>query len=652
MVRRKQKRKAHWNTFLASVLSGALAVTTCVTVPVTSQAAGTGNTELQNPRVVMNYCDTVYFGSYWQEDTNGDGKVDQTDEKQKIRWRILWQNEDGTDAYVMADKVLDCKKYNEEYTDVTWETSPLREWLNNDFYNTAFSLAEKDAIIEQTLKNEDNEKYGTVGGNDTTDKVYLSSLSDMKNLAYGFSDDYFFQDQARIGKATSYAKAQGVNTNGEMGSWWWLRSPGDRTLHASFVSDHGYVGTDGAIVDHNFGGVRPALHLNLSSSLVQKGERLPVFLKSAEWDVVELGTWDESPISWRVLSVNGNDVFLLSDQILTYKEYNVEDKSITWADSTLRTWLNGNFYSSAFTDAEQKGIVETTYENADNPWYGTEGGNDTKDKVTLLSLTDIVNVDYGFSTDYYCGHPSRIACSESGYGENGWGSSWWLRSPGYRTDHASGVSDYGIVYPFGNIVYNYHEGVRPALHFNLSSFPLTKKGTVTAEAGVKLVNSDEQGGSDIPGGSDTSGNTNTPISSDDEKDTGNTTEKSNGGQSSTTEQSNGQATTTEKQNGDEKQTTEKPSVTTETKTAKKDNSTTINIKNKKTYKKSQKVTIKDKDGIKQIKLNSKTIKVKNKKSYSFKLSKYKKHLKKKGKWNKLVVTDKKGKKKTIQFKTK
>ena len=67
---------------------------------------------------------------------------------------------------------------------------------------------------------------------------------------------------------------------------------------------------------------------------------------------------------------------------------------------------------------------------------------------------------------------------------------------------------------------------------------------------------------------------------------------------------------------------------------------------------SKKITVNDKDGIKTIKLNSKTIKVKNKESYSFKLSKYKKNLKKKGKWNKLVVTDKNGKKTTIQFKTK
>ena len=101
-------------------------------------------------------------------------------------------------------------------------------------------------------------------------------------------------------------------------------------------------------------------------------------------------------------------------------------------------------------------------------------------------------------------------------------------------------------------------------------------------------------------------------------------------------------------------TEEKKQETVQEKTKNaKDNKTTFNIKNKKTYKKSKKVTIKDKDGIKSVKLNGKKVKVKaGKKSISFKLSKYKKYLKKKNKWNKLVVTDVRKNKKSIQFKVK
>ena len=84
-----------------------------------------------------------------------------------------------------------------------------------------------------------------------------------------------------------------------------------------------------------------------------------------------------------------------------------------------------------------------------------------------------------------------------------------------------------------------------------------------------------------------------------------------------------------------------------------DNATELNIENKKSYKKTKKVTIKDEDGLKTVKLNSKKISVKKgKTSISFKFSKYKKNLKQKGKWNKLVVTDIKGNKTTIKFKIK
>ena len=76
-------------------------------------------------------------------------------------FRLRSGGRDGSEAYVIADMVLDCKKYNEEDTDVTWETNTLRKWLNNDFYNTAFTSDEQGAIIEQILKNADNEEYGT-----------------------------------------------------------------------------------------------------------------------------------------------------------------------------------------------------------------------------------------------------------------------------------------------------------------------------------------------------------------------------------------------------------------------------------------------------------------------------------------------------------
>lgn len=77
--------------------------------------------------------DTVYFGNYWQNDTNGDGEADQNDDKEPIKWRVL--SVDGDDVFLLADQNLDAQPYNNNDTaaDVTWETCGLRTWLNGMF---------------------------------------------------------------------------------------------------------------------------------------------------------------------------------------------------------------------------------------------------------------------------------------------------------------------------------------------------------------------------------------------------------------------------------------------------------------------------------------------------------------------------------------
>lgn len=54
--------------------------------------------------------DCVYFGRYWQNDTNQDGVADKKDDKEPIKWRVLQIN--GDDAFLLSDKILDVQKYN------------------------------------------------------------------------------------------------------------------------------------------------------------------------------------------------------------------------------------------------------------------------------------------------------------------------------------------------------------------------------------------------------------------------------------------------------------------------------------------------------------------------------------------------------------
>ena len=254
---------------LVSMLTIMALVLSSVVLPVhtlkSSAAESTSSYGLGNPTISngVTTWDCIYFGSYWQNDTNGDGKADQNDKKEPIKWRVLSVN--GNDAFLLADQNLDAKPYNEEYTDVTWATCTLRTWLNDTFLNTAFTSAEQAAIKNTMVVNEDTPYYDTEGGVDTMDKVYLLSIAEASNVTYGFDGDFHFFSETREGKNTAYvAGKEGMNAVGFAS--WWLRSPGHDSNIASYVFSVGLGNHSGSPVNLDNYAVRPALHLNLSSS--------------------------------------------------------------------------------------------------------------------------------------------------------------------------------------------------------------------------------------------------------------------------------------------------------------------------------------------------------------------------------------------------
>ena len=189
--------------------------------------------------------DVVYFGSYEQDNNTSNGK-------EYIEWIVLAK--EGNKALVISKYALDCQQYNTSYTDVTWETCSLRKWLNGTFLSAAFNSEEQNSIISSTVTADKNPSYSTSPGNNTTDKVFLLSITEVNK--------YCSSDSAC--SATAYAKAQGAYTNTSNGNcWWWLRSPGDVSDFAALVYDVGSVHYYGYSVSSVDGAVRPALWINL-----------------------------------------------------------------------------------------------------------------------------------------------------------------------------------------------------------------------------------------------------------------------------------------------------------------------------------------------------------------------------------------------------
>lgn len=201
-----------------------------------------------------------------------------------IKWRVL--NRNGNDAFLLADVVLDDQLYNTNFTDVTWKTSSMRSWLNGygasvnqpridysrkNFIDTAFTASQKNAIYTTNVVNNNNINYGTAGGSNTSDKIFLLSESEVYNTAtaekYGFVKERYTIDEAKRSSCSTYAYAMGVGAvRGEISVNWWLRSPGDDSESAAEVDGYGWVISVGGSVSNYDAGVRPALHLNLASS--------------------------------------------------------------------------------------------------------------------------------------------------------------------------------------------------------------------------------------------------------------------------------------------------------------------------------------------------------------------------------------------------
>ena len=206
-----------------------------------------------------------------------------------------------------------------------------------------------------------------------------------------------------------------------------------------------------------------------------------VTINNIKYHKTEAGYFKYEPIKWRVLQSENGEAFLLSDVILDKQAYNENDEYITWKESSLRAWLNDKFMNRAFSDEEKEKINITEVVNKDNPVFGTKGGKNTSDKIFVLSLAEVSRKKggkkYGLLDD------EMKACENSDFSKKvSW---WWLRSPGDDRYCAAVVNSDGWVYGDGSRVNGSDDGVRPALHLNLSSSNLFSYAGIVSSDGTE-----------------------------------------------------------------------------------------------------------------------------------------------------------------------
>ena len=171
---------------------------------------------------------------------------------------------------LMSKYGLDVQPFNTEGVDIRWENCSLRAWLNDDFYNTAFTDEEKEKINTKTVKNGENPFYSdSTASADTLDKVFLLSIEGATNKAYNFSEDRGDYDDLRKCAPTEYATAKGAyisdiqTKDGLFTSLWWLRTVGQYENETVYVIGSGYIRKDGWNVNRNDFVIRPVIAISL-----------------------------------------------------------------------------------------------------------------------------------------------------------------------------------------------------------------------------------------------------------------------------------------------------------------------------------------------------------------------------------------------------
>ena len=194
--------------------------------------------------------DVVNFGRYEQDNNYNNGS-------EPIQWRVLDIDYASGKALLLSLYGLETMAYHWDAVPVTWENCSLRQYLNSNFYKGVFSDTERPQIAQTRNANPPSPSYGTYGGNDTFDYVFLLSINEIRY--------YFPSEASRKASPTQLARSHGAYGTADMNcAWWWLRSPGQKTNCASSINSIGVLLDTGPAVSDVTGMIRPAIWVYLA----------------------------------------------------------------------------------------------------------------------------------------------------------------------------------------------------------------------------------------------------------------------------------------------------------------------------------------------------------------------------------------------------
>lgn len=198
--------------------------------------------------------DTITVGSYDQDGNKNNGD-------EAIEWLVL--DLTGEYALVVSKEGLTSRRFHSSLKNCSWADSEVRQWLNTNFYNRAFTKEEQQRISATAT--------GTAGTGSSSYTVYDNVFL----LSSAEASRYLATTYARQCKPTKAAIAEKCYISDYGTCWWWLRSAGSSDEKVAYVGVAGNLDKDGNDANWENACVRPAMWIRLEASTTVD---IPIFL--------------------------------------------------------------------------------------------------------------------------------------------------------------------------------------------------------------------------------------------------------------------------------------------------------------------------------------------------------------------------------------
>ncbi len=416
----------------------------------------------------------IIFGSYYKKD-------DVTLEP--LKWDIL-EEKDGN-ALIITHDIIDAIAFDSNESS-NYENSSIRAWLNNDFYNIAFSEEAKKKIKSTLVDNITGQNTDKYICNNTMDNIFLLSKMELGT--------YFKSSMSKKAKGTAFAKKHKLAVYLDGGkSDWWLRSYSGKD-RAYYVNGIGNL-YNNKLVKSKTCGVRPVCWISLegvldqtkndSKTIIENSTIIDLSSKKStiektvadidEVKTLKFGTYykknydEKEPLKWDILERKDGKALIITHNVIDSVAFDI-NKSNNYEKSSIRKWLNNDFYNTAFNAEEKEKIKLTVVDNSLSSTGDSTNSyicNDSKDNIFLLSVKE---AKYYYKTNASRGAKGTEFSIKRHLNVNRHNGNveWMLRSPhNSRSDRVYMVGD-GIAGTTNGIirrndrVCSIRGGVRPA----------------------------------------------------------------------------------------------------------------------------------------------------------------------------------------------